>query len=380
MQLNRRQFTTLAATLLGTSPFTLAGTGTGPLFLSAASDGDGKHWVLGFNTDDQAGEPVFKHALPARAHHIAAHEGVGIYVVVARRPGTWLWIGDLATGDPLDVITVPEDRHLYGHGVFSRDGSRFYTTENDWRNMTGDSGLVVAWDVARQGGRSPVMVRRAEYPTHGVGPHELLLKADQRTLVIANGGIRTHPDRDREKLNIDTMLPSLAYIDAGTGELLERHFLDEEYHQASIRHMDINAQGEVAFGMQYEGEPFHRVPLVGTHRQGENVRLLWAPEPQQGRMSQYVGSVRFDSGGRFFATSCPRGNMIVFWDADTGDMVRTVRSRDGCGICAMNDGFLFTSGVGRIAHYRVADDSILELDVDALGTLFWDNHLSMVAG
>lgn len=376
MKINRREFTILAATLLGASPVAFGGTDAGPLFLSAATDSDDNHWVLGFRANELAGEPVFKHALPARAHHIAAHAGLGIYVVVARRPGTWLWIGDLASGDPLGTVEVPDNRHLYGHGIFSAAGERFYTTESDWQDMTGDSGLVVAWDVSRDGD-AVTLARHAEFPSHGVGPHELLLKADQRTLVVANGGIRTHPDMGREKLNIDTMQPSLAYIDAASGELLEQHFLDSEFHQASIRHMDINPAGEVAFGMQYEGEPFHDVPLVGTHRQGENVRLLRAPEPQQGRMSQYVGSVRFDHGGRYFATSCPRGNMIVFWDGASGDMLRAVRSRDGCGICAMRDGFLFTTGVGRIAHYRIAEDRIDELDVEAIGTLFWDNHLTL---
>ena len=48
-----------------------------------------------------------------------------------------------------------------------------------------------------------------ELPAHGVGPHEVVLMPDGKTLAVANGGIRTHPDRDRVPLNLDSMQPSL---------------------------------------------------------------------------------------------------------------------------------------------------------------------------
>lgn len=348
---------------------------TAPLFVSAASDGEDRHWVIGFREGDGVSSEVFRHQLPARAHHIAVHEGLGIYVVIARRPGNYLWVGDLASGDKLADFTVPADRHFYGHGIFSLDGSRFYTTENAWQLINGDSGRVTVWEVSRQGGRVE-FDRHVEFPSYGVGPHELLLDATQQNLIVANGGIRTHPERDREKLNINSMQPSLVYIDAETGHLQEQLMLEPQYHKASIRHMDINASGQVAIGLQYEGEPFDHVPLVVTHRRGEALRTLWAPELQQGQMSQYVGSVRYDAGGRFIAASCPRGNMITFWDGETGEMLKSIRSRDGCGVCAIDDGFLYTAGTGRISHYDLATDTITDYPNDKFDKLFWDNHLS----
>lgn len=376
MRCSRRQFSALVSGLVAAPAFAIAGGNeeVSSLFLSAASDGDDKHWVIGFR---QAGEKiiqVFKHQLPARAHHIAIHEGTGIYAVIARRPGRYLFLGDLDSGNRLAEINVPDDRHLYGHGVFSSDGSHFYTAESAWQFINGDSGRVVVWDVSREGQTISIQ-RTAEYPSYGIGPHELLLKNDS-TLVIANGGIRTHPDRGREKLNIESMQPSLAYINAGNGNLEEQHFLDAEYHQASIRHMDINDAGQVAIGLQYEGEPFDRVPLVVLHERGGPLKPLWAPEPQQGQMKQYVGSVRFDTHGRYFAASCPRGNIITFWDADSGELVNSLRSRDGCGICAYEGGFLYTAGTGRISFYDPSDDTISELDTTETGKVFWDNHLT----
>ena len=374
MYFDRRQFLAFATGLLGAPVFAVTGRAN-PLFLSAASDGDDHHWVIGFRNEDGSIRQAFKHRLPARAHHIAVHEGLGIYVVLARRPDRYLWVGDLQSGDRLAEIHVPFERHLYGHGVFNTDGSRFYTTENAWQLVNGDSGRITAWHVSRDGDNIS-MTRGVEFPSYGIGPHELLLKPRENILVVANGGIRTHPDRDREKLNIDSMQPSLAYIDAASGNLLEQHTLDPARHKNSIRHLDMNAAGQVVMGMQYEGEPFDRVPLVAVHSQGGPLTELWAPEPQQGQMSQYVGSVRFDTSGRFFAATCPRGNLVTIWDGERGEMVHDLRSRDGCGICAVADGFLYTAGTGRINHYDPVRDSITELDSTDTGSVFWDNHLT----
>ena len=380
MKLDRRHFLTLVSAAIG-SPVLAVGensSDTTALFLSAASDSDDQHWVIGFELVDGKSAEKFRHLLPARAHHIAVHEALGVFVVIARRPGNYLWVGDLHSGEPLAEITVPVDRHLYGHGVFSEDGRHFYAPENAWQLINGDSGRVVAWQVSRDS-QGFSMVRAGDFPSYGTGPHELLLKPDQNTLVVANGGIRTHPERPREKLNIPSMEPSLVYMDAVTGELQEQHMLDAEYHQASIRHIDQNAFGQVVIGMQYEGEPFDSAPLLALHEQGKPLQLLWAPEPQQGQMKQYIGSVRYDRSGRFFAASSPRGNMISFWDVATGEMKKSLRSRDGCGLCAIEQGFLFTAGSGRITQYDLVRDEIEALNTGSDGKVFWDNHLSMIA-
>jgi len=361
---------------MGNSLIAVAGNNS-RLYLSAASDAQNRHWVIGFSENELTVSEKFRHQLPARAHHIAVHKALGIYIVIARRPGNYLWVGDLATGSKLGEFTVPDDRHLYGHGVFTRDGSRFFTTENAWQMVNGDGGRIAVWSVTRDG-RSVTMTRDLEFPSYGTGPHELLLKEDAKVLVVANGGIRTHPDSGREMLNLESMQPSLAYISVGDGQLLEQHFLKSDFHRASIRHLDINEHGQVVMGMQFHGEPFDRVPLLATHEQGQSLRPLYAPDFEQGQMAQYVGSVRYDVSGRYFAASCPRGNMITFWDAESGVMLDSVRSRDGCGVCAESNGFLFTAGTGRLSLYDLELNKLTSLDTD-ISKVFWDNHLSIAA-
>ncbi len=379
MKLNRRQLLGMGAFLLGAPVFACAKqiSGTIPLLLSAASDADDKHWVLGFEMTEAGATNVFKSALPGRAHHISVHEQRGLFVVVARRPGTWLALGDLATGSIFHEITVPANRHVFGHGIFAADGKNFYTTESDFEDQQGDSGRIVVWEVSGEGAATSLL-RVQEFPSYGVGPHEVLLMPDNETLVIANGGIRTHPAHDRDNLNIDSMLPSLVYLNRTTGELLEQQFLPEKFHQASIRHLDVNAVGLVIMGMQFEGEPFLEVPLVATHQRGEPLRLLSAPPEIQTQMKQYVGSIRYAANGRHFVASCPVGNLLTFWDGESGEMVHSIRARDGCGVCATDTGFVFSTGTGRLAHIELVTRTVTEHEEPQLQRLFWDNHLSAV--
>lgn len=374
--LSRRDLLGCGMALAMAPLFARAKSGDATVFISAASD-DTHHWVRGLRWMGTSLEGSFALPLPGRGHHVAVHPAGRYFVAVARRPGTWLVLGDAQSGTLLDTLRVPANRHLFGHGVFSADGRQFYTTESDFEDLEGDSGLIVRWDVAVDA-NGLRLHRGAEFRSFGVGPHELAIMPDQQAIAIANGGIRTHPAHDRDNLNIDTMVPSLAYIDRHSGELLEQHFLPAEWHQASIRHFDVNAAGMVAIGMQFEGEPWMEVPLVGTHRRGEALRLLSAPQPLQGQMKQYVGSLRFSTDGSQFVAACPRGNLLTFWNSVDGSVLGSARSRDGCGVCAVDAGFMFTSGVGRIGWYESATATVHDFELDPSLHLQWDNHLSRV--
>ena len=96
--------------------------------------------------------------------------------------------------------------------------------------------------------------RIGEFATHGMDAHEMLLLDDGRTLAIANGGIETHPDFGRAKLNIATMKPSFVFIDRLSGDLIEKHELAPELHQLSIRHMDQDQSGALCFGIARPAE------------------------------------------------------------------------------------------------------------------------------
>lgn len=364
MEINRRRL--LAACMAGMLiPVTGAQATGAPLrFASAAQDSDGSHWLVLF--DDQ-GTVRVRHPLPGRAHHVAAHPTRPWLMAVARRPDRFIDVVDQNSGQLIKRIESGADRHFYGHAIFSADGRWLVATENDIASSTG---RVVIRDCHNN------FAVHADYSSFGIGPHELAWLNDQRTLVIANGGIRTHPDAGRQKLNLDSMQPSLAYIDSQSGALLEQARLPAALHQCSIRHLDVNRHNDVAIAMQYQGELYDTVPLVATHQRGQPIRPLAMPDRVRQRMKQYCGSARFDSSGEFFAISAPRGDLISFWQRD-GRLLDTLRVRDGCGIAATDRAgiFVISSGNGRCYRYDLKTQQKTRLPASQQQPQAWDNHM-----
>lgn len=366
--LNRRQF---SLSLLGAGALTLLGGSASAkaadnhsLIASASEDAKGQHWLHVINEN---GEALQSFALPERAHQVIFHPHQPWVVVTARRPGYYLWVADYLSGDMVYQISPQQGYHFYGHAEFSADGDFLYTTENQ---LASGQGRIVVRALKQQG----KVIN--EYPSYGIGPHQLALMPDQQTLVIANGGILTGTDRG--KLNLATMDPSLAYVDAGSGELLEQVRFDEDYHQLSIRHLDVNQAGKVVTALQYQGALFDEVPLVAAHERGSELKPLWAPLPVNQAMKQYAGSACFDRSGRYAMVSCPRGDMVTLWDLQTERFVDKVQCRDGCGLASAKPGeFLISNGLGKMYRYDMLSQKKQSLPLHLPLRQAWDNHMSV---
>ena len=225
--------------------------------------------------------------------------------------------------------------------MFSEDGTWLFTTENDYR---AGRGCVGVWDASRG------YVRVAEFASGGTGPHDIKRLPCTQVLVIANGGIDTHPETGRTKLNIPTMRPNLAYIAGGVVTRTAR--LPDDMHKASIRHLAVAADGTVAFGMQWQGSG-PAPALVGTHAPGRDITLMQgsAGRGSAGRggdMHGYVGSIDMTPDGRSVAVTSPRGGLVQVYDTRTGRMTGDLRQIDVCGIAAQGGGFVMTAGTGDI--------------------------------
>jgi uncharacterized protein len=367
MAIDRRSFLAALTAALGL-PRTTAGRERAARFLSAEATIDGDFAVAAF---DQAGDVLFQLPLPDRGHAVTLRPGSDNAVVFARRPGSFAVVFDFAVGTSRMELHAGEDRHFFGHGVFSADGRWLFSTENDITSGQGVLGIRDATDRYR---------RIREFPTYGTGPHDLSWLADGTTLVVANGGILTKPETGRAKLNRATMTPSLTYIDVRDGRLLRDFRLAPELNQLSIRHLAVAADDTVAIGMQFEGDTNALVPLVGLHRGNAEIALLSAPEPVLRNMHNYCGDICLDCTARTIAASSPRGNTICFWDLASTQFLGAVNLTDACGLAPLPDPdrFLITSGTG--ALYRVdgrrSRVETLVSDIDADGR--WDNHVTIV--
>lgn len=325
-----------------------------PAYLAAARESDGGYALFGL---DRNGQDLFRIVLPGRGHAATAHPFAPEAVAFARRPGTFALVIDCMTGGVAHRLESPEGHHFYGHGAFIAGGELLCTTEN---HIDSGEGRIGIWS-RRQGYR-----RIAEIESGGIGPHEILsLPGDM--LAIANGGIRTHPEQGREKLNISEMRPNLAYASLdGVVEVVE---LAKDMRLASIRHLASDGRS-IAFAMQWQGELPDTTPLLGLHRPGETVRLCCANVAEQTTMKGYAGSVAI--AGERVAITSPRGGRLHVFDLEGAFQGNIIRA-DVCGVAPRGADFLATDGHGGVMGVQGQDLRPLNLAARS-----WDNHLVQI--
>lgn len=319
-----------------------------PAFLAAGKRGEA-YFLHGLTA---TGSSLFQLPLPGRGHAAAAHPTRAEAVAFARRPGTFALVIDCATGKTRQRLTPPEGQQFNGHGAFSLDGTLLMTSEVVAETSEGRVGL---WDTRSY-------TRLTDWPSHGIGPHEIKRLADGR-LAVANGGIQTDPV-DRTKLNIPDMRPNLTLL-AEDGALLDQIDLPG-LQQNSIRHLAL--QGDrIAFAMQWEGDPADPVPQLGLWTPG-NAPILCPPlEAEAFTMQGYAGSIAA-TPERILITSPKGGALMIF--ARDGTPVATHLRADLCGAATASGAFTVTDGNGAI--WSADDQGLTPLATDEIQ---WDNHL-----
>lgn len=333
----------------------------------ASKLGQGPRWVHSNSPTDWSA------SLPQRGHGLAVDPRRAHVVLVARRPGTFLWIRDVQR-DEVQRVQCPQNRHYLGHAVFDAQGRYLYVTEN----VFGDYDPLAPVDtwmhesVIGVYDREQGYRRVREISAHGIGSHELRWMPDGRTLVVANGGIYTHPQEEREMLNPDALAPSLVYVDAQSGALLEKVLPADP--KLSMRHLAVSPQGRVTVGLQYQGAKRDSVPLVVSHQRGQGLRTWEIPEPLRIRMTQYTASV--ETHPRFLTTtvSAPKAGALLLFDAQ-GHFVRAHELADAAGLGLHPDGFIASSGSGALE--LLSGDRLDRLSARRFSELAWDNHLAV---
>ena len=303
-------------------------------------------------TVTERGEIVDQVALPARAHGMAFSASTGKTVAFARRPGTYAMIFDPWNKSEPIVINSREDRHFYGHGAFSPDGRLLYASENDF---DGNRGMIGLYDATDR------FTRIGEFETYGIGPHDMTVSDDGRLLIVANGGIETHPDFGRTKLNLGEMQPSLALIDAATGALVEKHVLPAEWAELSTRHVDLDGAGRIWFACQYEGHRKDLPPLVGHFAKGEDLTFIDLPKETMRRLANYVGAIAVNRSEGLVGITSPKGGASVTIDAKTGKVLAETSLPDAAGIAPARSGFAVSSYDGDFLSTR--------------SDVAWDQHI-----
>lgn len=370
LRLRRRRFLALGGTAL------LAGAGGGALLsnreqvtrerwvsASGAATGD---YALGWLQADGAKPTAL--TIPFRGHAALQHPTRrNSALIISRRPGRLGVEIDLERGDIVARFNSVSGHHFYGHACASEDGKYVLTTEGDIRS---GQGKVVVRDA---GDYSQLAV----YPSNGIGPHDLQMLPESNTLVVANGGILTHPQSGRKALNLDTMQSNLSYLDIANGAVMAAFRAEPK---TSIRHLDVTHDGVVVYAMQFQRKAVAHdrlVALAGAQHPGKALRSFSKPEYLLDRLRDYVGSVAVCSDTRVAGFTSPRGNLAAFWHIDSGECVGYHQMRDVCGIAVSKEhsAFILSNSFGEI---RLLDTATVTERRDQRLRLVerrWDNHL-----
>ena len=321
------------------------------LFASAYMDRKNRYGVAIF---DQDGNILSRYTLPVRGHGMAFGKISSRLVAFARRPGN-LALAINVKGEQPILFKSPSHTHFYGHGAFSLDDKLLFATENQFES--GD-GVIGIYDATES------FSRIAEIPSYGIGPHEVILMPDGYTLCVANGGILTHPDTGRTKLNLHEMQSSVVFIDSRHGDLIAKFDVPLHLQRLSLRHMAIDHEGKIWLGGQYEGDERETVPLIAT---ACTERGIGFPDIAPNRvlaLSNHVGSVASSLNGRRVAFSSPKGNTLLIVDVAASTVIEQQKINAVCGIASRQGSFLTTSLSGEAEQRK--------------HPIYWDNHIAKV--
>jgi hypothetical protein len=278
------------------------------------------------------------------------------------------------TGSIVNSTTVAAGQRFYGHGILADQDNILITTENDYEQ---GKGLIVIRD--RKTGQV-----LEQYDSGGIGPHQIaLMPSDINSLnsskqssqiVIANGGIQTHPEQGRNKLNLATMQPNLAYMELNNGKILGRYELENKH--LSIRHLAVSDKGKVIAGLQYQGASTDEVPLAISHQGESQLQLLKADVNTWRSMRQYTASVCINNQENTVVISCPKASLLTCWTLDTGDFITSHKLKDGAGLALVDNMFIASTGRGKIvAHNYLSQPHHQSPLFDGLR---WDNHMTAI--
>ncbi|MDP5238350.1 DUF1513 domain-containing protein [Uliginosibacterium sp. 31-16] len=236
----------------------------------------------------------------SRGHGLMGLPGGQGYLALAYRHGLWVMRAD-ADGKQVRLLDLATEsgRVSGGHIELAADARHFFTTEIDQKTGLG-------WVSVR---RVDTLAKVAEWPTHGMDPHQLTQDA-QGMLLIANGGIR-YTDKG-SKRDLDQMASSLVRINPANGELLGQWSLRDQ--RLSLRHLAWNEtpKGEVLLGIAMQGE--HE---TSEARKNAPTLAVWNGKelsiPTQSPLGEgYTGDIMAGPGGGFILSAQLSGKVLLW--------------------------------------------------------------------
>jgi len=233
---------------------------------------------------------------------------------------------NLKQGAVTRTIETGLDRAFYGHGAYSADHSLLYSTETI---VTGDYHGVIA---VRDANTHKYL---AEFPSFGSSPHDCHLIDDGKVMVVTNGGGA-----------IDGIAPNVSYIDVNTEKLIDKLEFDAAHINAG--HLAITDSGKLAVvSAQRSGLPEKALGGISIKQSDGVLHTLTEPAKLINRLYDESLSVCIHEKNNIVATTTPAGNLLSFWNLDSGELLHYYILQNPRGVELTLDGKYFVVSYGQ---------------------------------
>lgn len=293
------------------------------------------------------------------AHGITPHPLRRREVVLFEKHGPGCCVVDLERAEVVRSIECVPQRQFYGHGAYSPDGALLYCTETDLED--GRRGYITVRD-------GKTFETLGDFPSHGLAPHDCAFASDGTTLIVANGGSGAGREQDP---------PGVSFVDVRDGKALDVVPMPSPHINAG--HFDQTDAGDLALvSAPREGyDPNRACGGVSLRPAGGEFVTMSEPADVVASLVGETLSVAIHPATRVVAATTPLGNVVTFWNLDTGAMVHKLRVPNPRGVALSRSGEEFLINFG--APPRVARVHATTLQpVDAPGNR--RGFLSLVSG
>ena len=309
------------------------------IYIGSAYNHEGNSFYGVFNLN---GNLINSFKLPLRAHDSLYLPGTNKIVVISRRTGNKIFILNLKSNKISKIIHAPDYRHFYGHGVYCDKTKFLYVTENNYKFNDERSGSIAIYDTKKD------FSRIGEFITYGIGPHEIKIFRD--TIIIANGGVLTHPDFPRIKLNLKDIQSNITRVNINNGELKQKLQLNKKYKNLSIRHFDIDRNNNIYAGCQVYNKVEQASENLVFSCKSNKLKSFSISESLSKELKNYTGSIKLNIDNNEIYASFPRGNHLISWNINDHKVKKIIRINDVCGMSYAKKKkiFLISDGQGNI--------------------------------
>ena len=298
--------------------------------------------------------------IPFRGHGVLKHPNHSRAVLVMEKGGDKCAEIDLVKRKVSKIIKADEHSIFYGHGCFSSDGSKLYTSEHNKETRHGS--------IRIRNGKTYEPI--GEISSYGFQPHDMMLIDEGQTVVIAN-----HGKSYRRGDQVGEQKTCVAFIDLKSGHLIKK--LTAEGHGFELSHLFLSPEGQLIVGSLHPpGSKVDGNCAVFVAEKDSLQKLPLPPDIQNRLKDQCFGMAIHKESGTL-AVTCAKSNVAVFWNYREKIFLKSLESLEPYGIVVSGDRkyFLISTLTGVPVWVRTSD---LEVETGPHRKLLISNSSHMI--